>query len=60
MSVSGWLLPDAGLLSIPVGAAAEREGGSYIVIFTAQAIAASPAQPQWLGNGDNVRSKTNA
>lgn len=53
MKVSAWLLAGAGLLSIAVEAAA----APYIVIFSAEAIAAAPQRP---GNGDHGRPEVRA
>jgi subtilisin family serine protease len=55
MKVSAWLLAGAGVLSI----AAETAASPYIVIFTAEAIAAAPA-PQRPGNGDHGRPEVRA
>lgn len=55
MKVSAWLLAGAGLLSI----AAETAASPYIVIFTAEAIAAAAA-PQRADNGAHGRPEVRA
>jgi subtilisin family serine protease len=55
MKVSAWLLAGAGLLSVAV----ETAASPYIVIFTAETIAATPT-PQRPGDGDHGRPEVRA